>query len=314
MCIRDSNKVFCFFDNINAKVQKYTSPKSLDGDAADIENGSGATKDKKFSIGKACSLVRCTGCWFGNMDFAEKMEKAANAPINFGDKAKEIDKNPKMQWMQNHTGFPKAEQAIPGPESSYVTAVACGCLPAILKHLDTLRRIECTYVQCAYSAMSAGSPLGECGEMRRVQMCKFFVGPLFRLVPIGNFVESVSAWFTGRIRTAPQRMINMLLTEPLCRNYGAVNCKDAKFELGAVTLREVGCAVFKTGFIIDEIIRDTEHYKEGEYWFKLNTLTLADHPCEYKEVKAVLDAMKKKSESESSDSGTTTSTGVGGEV
>ncbi|MFC1728060.1 hypothetical protein ACFLZ7_01180 [Nanoarchaeota archaeon] len=113
------------------------------------------------------------------------------------------------EWFAKWQGLPLAKafglkkasvDDFVKPEDSIIISLATICLPGVFYNLNKYRQVECAHIYCMESQIPAGLPAYYCDRLKATQMCKYFYGEIFQLIPIAQFVDYVFNFIKDAIR------------------------------------------------------------------------------------------------------------------
>ncbi len=106
------------------------------------------------------------------------------------------------------------------------------CIPGVIHNLDKFRQIKCQYIDCLENSVPAGTAtIHACSEMYDVLVCKYFVGPLWELIPFLASFEQLA------------RLVQSLITDPVAVVTSAVilGCASSCYLKTAGPQLSAGC-------------------------------------------------------------------------
>jgi hypothetical protein len=88
------------------------------------------------------------------------------------------------------TGNPSSS-AFVRPDKSIFVAVATGCIPEIVNHIDRMTGIQCNYNSCLQTQVPRGLPVSACQAQRSQQTCRYVAGGVFYTFPLSSAVQTI---------------------------------------------------------------------------------------------------------------------------
>ncbi|HLC74841.1 MAG TPA: hypothetical protein VJH88_03215 [Candidatus Nanoarchaeia archaeon] len=165
-----------------------------------------------------CALVTCTG---QSKDGQVETGTLSKTIINLRAHQKRV-LDGYNNWFLGGTGFNwAAAQDASGKPSAFGEGVAnfakanslydnvwlsvAGiCLPGIIYNIEKYRQIQCRYASCLENEVKGGvATIEACRELKDYQLCKYFTGELFQLVPFINAIDNLLG------------LLKSLLTDPI---------------------------------------------------------------------------------------------------
>lgn len=117
------------------------------------------------------------------------------------------------------------------PDRSFIAAVSCGCVPAIIKHVQRLRAINCRYIDCKKEAATQIFDTELCEIRKEKETCVFWQGAIWNVLPYVEPLTLIVNLIEGVIKDLPARGLTVL------RKY-ACGAVDAKLEESINTINE----------------------------------------------------------------------------
>lgn len=97
----------------------------------------------------------------------------------------------------DNLGVPRADYT--DVKNNYIASIMTFCIPGMVQNLEKYRQIQCFYGYCLQDVgVDAGIPPSVCAKTKAYNECKFFLTPIFKLIP---FVNLVDVW-ANRIKAA----------------------------------------------------------------------------------------------------------------
>ncbi|NQV09421.1 hypothetical protein HQ529_06225 [Candidatus Woesearchaeota archaeon] len=151
------------------------------------------------------------------------------------------------------------------PDKSFITAVSCACVPAIISHMQRWRGIQCEYIDCLKdSAVTLYNTEG-CANVREWNECLYVTGSITNFIPLTDAVEKAVNVLASLINDAPARAITAT-RNTLCESLDKIDpAKDNV--LGAIEippLQSISCG------ILDAVILGYDFGEWEDYMFWTN--------------------------------------------
>jgi hypothetical protein len=97
-------------------------------------------------------------------------------------------------------------------KSNFFLSIIGLCVPGVLENVEKLRQIECRYAVCLEKEVASGlAEVSQCKNLRKVMICKYFVGEVFALIPFADIPGKIGAFIQSMLHDPLSFLRNSLV-------------------------------------------------------------------------------------------------------